>query len=98
MKNRTLLFVNLGISLLSKCENILKKKQGEYDSIPKVYVIHGNEPIDIVCRVDRGVTGRDVKDNASHMLEYDELRFISGRVLSDDEYIKSSADLILSSY
>ena len=78
------------------CEFVHLKKQ-EYHDIPKVYVIDGNVPIDIVCRVDGGVTGRDIKERALH-LGYDDLRFISGRVLSDDEYIKSSADIILSSY
>ena len=73
-------------------------KKEEYNDIPKVYVIDGNTPIDIVCRIDRGVTGKDIKERASHIVSYNELRFISGRVLSDDEYIKSTADLILSSF
>ena len=73
-------------------------KEEEYNNIPKVYVIDGNEPIDIVCRIDSGVTGKDIKERASHVVSYNELRFISGRVLSDDEYIKSTADLILSSF
>ena len=73
-------------------------KQEEYNSIPKVYVIDGNEPIDIVCRVDHGVTGKVIKKCASHSVDYDELRFMSGRVLSDDKHIKSSVHLILSSY
>ena len=83
---------------LEELHKFIAMKQEEYNSIPKVYVIDGNEPIDIVCRVDQGVTGKDIKERASHLVDYDELRFISGRVLSDDEYIKSSADLIFSSY
>ena len=88
---------SLSISL-KELRNFIAMKQEEYDSIPKVYVIDGNKPIDIVCRIDRGVTGRDIKERASHVVDYDELRFISGRVLSDDEYIRCSTDLILSSY
>ena len=83
---------------MRNCVNFFALKQEEYDSIPKVYVIDGNEPIDIVCRVDHGVTGKDIKERAFHSVDYDELRFMSGRVLSDDEYIKSSAHIILSSY
>ena len=67
--------------------NFIATKEEEYDSIPKVYVIDGNEFIDIVCRVDHGVTGKNIKERASHLVDYDELRFMSGRVLSDDEYI-----------
>ena len=83
---------------LNELRKFIAMKEEEYDSIPKVYVIDGNEPIDIVCRIDHGVTGKDIKERAFHLVDYDELRFMSGRVLSDDEYIKSCADLILSSY
>ena len=75
---------------------LIARTQEDYDNIPKVYVISNNEPIDLLYRVDHGATGRDTKERASYFVDCHELRFISGRVLSDDEYIKSSADLILS--
>ena len=83
---------------LKELRNFIAMKQEEYDSIPKVYVIDGNKPIDIVCRIDHGVTGKVIKECAFYSVDYGELRFMSGRILSDDEYIKSSADLILSFY
>ena len=85
-------------NVMADLGEFVQLKKQEYHDIPKVYVIDGNTPIDIVCRIDRGVTGKDINERASHVVDYDELRFMSGRVLSDDEYIKASADIILSSY
>ena len=66
-----------------------------YDRIPKVFVMNGQEGIDIFVRIDRGVTGRFIKQTArSHVKSNFDLCFMSGRVLADEEEVKGSSHAV----
>ena len=66
-----------------------------YDRIPKVFVMNGQESIDIFVRIDRGVTGRYIKEKARlHVESKFDLCFMSGRVLADEEEVKGSSHAV----
>ena len=62
-----------------------------YERIPKVFVVKENQPIDILCRLDKGgVAGWLIKEMASaHVDRTSKLYYLSGRVLSDFEMVES---------
>ena len=73
-----------------------EKLQRRYDRIPKVYVLKDDERIDIFVRIDKGVTGRAIKEAAERKMEGScDLRFMSGRFLEDDEEVKGTAHVVL---
>ena len=66
-----------------------------YDRIPKVFIMKGQEHIDIFVRIDQGVTGRFIKQKARpHVESKFDLCFMSGRVLRDEEEVKGSTHVI----
>ena len=76
-----------------------EKLKRRYDSIPKVFVLKDQERIDIFVRITKGVTGRAIKEAASVRMvdprrSFD-LRFMSGRLLEDDEEVKGTARVVL---
>ena len=72
-----------------------EKLQRRYDRIPKVFVMSGQEQIDIFVRIDQGVSGRFIKEKARPYVESKFcLCFMSGRVLADEEEVKGSSHVI----
>ena len=70
--------------------------QRRYDRIPKVSVLKDQERIDIFVRIANGVTGRAIKEAASRKMEGNfDLRFMSGRLLTDDEEAKGTSHVVL---
>ena len=66
-----------------------------YDRIPKVFVMNGQESIDIFVRIDQGVSGRFIKEKARPYVESKFcLCFMSGRVFADEEEVKGSSHVI----
>ena len=66
-----------------------------YDRIPKVFVMNGQESIDIFVRIDRGVTGRFIKEKARpHVESKFDLCFMSGRVSEDEEKIEGTSHVV----
>ena len=76
-------------------EGSVDKLQRRYDRIPKVFVMSGQEQIDIFVRIDQGVTGRFIKEKARpHVESKFDLCFMSGRVLADEEEVKGSSHAV----
>ena len=72
-----------------------EKLQRHYDRIPKVFVLKDQERIAIFVRIANGVTGRAIKEAASRKMEGNfDLRFISGRLLEDDEEVKGTSHAV----
>ena len=72
-----------------------EKLQRHYDRIPKVFVLKDQERIDIFVRITKGVTGRAIKEAASRKMEGNfDLRFMSGRLLEDDEEVKGTSHVV----
>ena len=72
-----------------------ERLQRRYDRIPKVFVLKDQERIDIFVRIDKGVTGRAIKEAASRKMEGNfDLRFMSGRLLTDDEEVKGTSHAV----
>ena len=75
--------------------NMAEKLQRRYDRIPKVFVLKNQERIDIFVRITKGVTGRDIKEAASRRMEGNfDLRFMSGRLLENDEEVKGTSHVV----
>ena len=73
-----------------------EKLQRRYDRIPKVFVLKDQERIDIFVRIANGVTGRAIKEAASRRIKGNfDLRFMSGRLLEDDEQVKGTSHVVL---
>ena len=72
-----------------------EKLQRRYDRIPKVFVLKDDVRIDMWVRIAKGVTGRDIKEAASRKMEGNfDLRFMSGRLLEDDEEVKGTSHAV----
>ena len=66
-----------------------EKLQCRYNRIPKVFLLKGQEQIDIFVRIDQGVSGRFIKEKARPSVESKFcLCFMSGCVLADEEEVK----------
>ena len=76
-----------------------ERLQRHYDKIPKVFVLKDDERIDIFVRIAKGVTGRAIKQAASRRMDCNfdslDLRFMSGRLLEDDEEVKGTSHAVL---
>ena len=69
--------------------------QSRYDRIPKVFVLKDDERIDIFVRITKGVTGRAIKEAASRKMDGNfDLRFMSGRVLEDEEKVEGTSHVV----
>ena len=71
------------------------KLQSRYDRIPKVFVLKDDEHIDVFVRITKGNTGRTIKQAASRKMDGNfDLRFMSGRLLEDDEEVKGTSHAV----
>ena len=72
-----------------------EKLQRRYNRIPKVFLLKGQEQIDIFVRIDQGVSGRYIKEKARlHVESKFDLCFMSNRVLADEEEVKGSSHAV----
>ena len=72
-----------------------ERLQRRYDRIPKVFVLKDDVRIDIWVRIAKGVTGYFIKKQASRKIEGNfDLRFMSGRLLEDNEEVKGTSHVV----